>query len=109
MIFSVNTHGLFLWKTKKDIAIASAFQFFLHESNRSKAKSKGCKPNKIWVDKGRKFYNRSMKSCLEKNGIEMYSPHYEGKSVIAGRFIRALKNKTYKHMISISKMCILIN
>ena len=24
------------------------------------------KPNKIWVDKGREFYNRSMKSWLEK-------------------------------------------
>ena len=24
------------------------------------------KPNKTWVDKGKKFYNRSMKSWLEK-------------------------------------------
>ena len=29
----------------------------------------------MWVDKGREFYNRSMKSWLEKNGIEMYSTH----------------------------------
>ena len=28
------------------------------------------KPNKLWVDKGSKFCNRSMKSWLEKN-IEM--------------------------------------
>ena len=28
------------------------------------------KPNKIWVDKGKEFYNRSMKSWLEKNDIE---------------------------------------
>ena len=33
----------------------------------------------------------------------MYSVHHEGKSVIAERFIRALKNKTYKYMTSISK------
>ena len=26
------------------------------------------KSNKIWVDKGSKFYNRSMKSWLEKKG-----------------------------------------
>ena len=25
------------------------------------------KPNKIWVDKGNKYYNRSMKSWLEKS------------------------------------------
>ena len=33
----------------------------------------------------------------------MYSTHNEGKSVIAERFIRILKNKTYKCMTSISK------
>ena len=33
--------------------------------------------------KGRKFYNISMKSWLEKNNIEMYSTNNEVKSVIA--------------------------
>ena len=44
-----------------------------------------------------------MKSWLEKNDIEMYSTHNEGKSLIAERFIRTLKNKIYKHMTSIPK------
>ena len=44
-----------------------------------------------------------MKSWLEKNDIEMYSVHNEGKSVIAERFIWTLKNNIYKYMISISK------
>ena len=38
--------------------------------------------------------------------IEMYSAHNEGKSVVAEKFIRNLKNKIYvnkKYMISISK------
>ena len=39
----------------------------LNESN--------CKPNKIWVNKGSEFYNRSMKSWLQDNNIEMYSTH----------------------------------
>ena len=39
----------------------------LNESN--------CKPNKIWVNKGGEFYNRSMKSWLQDNNIEMYSTH----------------------------------
>ena len=44
-----------------------------------------------------------MKSWLEKNDIEMYSVLNEGKSVVAERFIRTIKNKIYKHMTSISK------
>ena len=33
----------------------------------------------------------------------MYSTHNEGKSVVAERFIRTIKNKIYKHMTAISK------
>ena len=44
-----------------------------------------------------------MKSLLEKNYIEMYSTHNERKSIFAERFIRTLKNKTYKYMTSVSK------
>ena len=33
----------------------------------------------------------------------MYSTHNEGKSVVAERFIRTLKNKIYKHMTALSK------
>ena len=40
---------------------------------------------------------------IEKNDIEMYSMHNEGKSVVDERFIRTLKTKIYKYMTSISK------
>ena len=33
----------------------------------------------------------------------MYSTYNEGKSVVAERFIRTIKNKTCKHITSISK------
>ena len=59
--------------------------------------------NKILVDKGSEFYNRSMKQWLEKTAIEMYSTHNEEKSVVAERFVRNLKNKIYKYITSISK------
>ena len=37
----------------------------------------------------------------------MHSTHNEGKSVVAERFIRILKNKIYKYMTSVSKnVCI---
>ena len=46
-----------------------------------------------------------MKSWLGKYAIEMYSTHNEGKSAVAERFVRKLKNKIYKYMISGSKKC----
>ena len=35
--------------------------------------------------------------------MEMYSIHNKGKSVVAKKFIRTLKNKIYKYVTSISK------
>ena len=49
----IDTYSKHAWviplKDKKGISIVNAFQKILKESNR--------KPNKIWVDKGSKFYN----------------------------------------------------
>ena len=87
----IDIYSKYAWviplKDKKGITITNAFQNILDESNR--------KPNKIWVDKGSEFYNRSMKSWLEKNDIEMYSTHNDGKSVVAERFIRT-KTKFFR-------------
>ena len=82
-------------KDRKGITITNAFQKVLDESNH--------KTNKIWIYQGRKVYNRSMKSWLEKNAIQMHSTHSEGKSIVAERSIRTLKNKSYNCMTSISK------
>ena len=45
-------------KDKKEITITIVFEKILDQSKR--------KPNEIWVDKGSEFYNRSIKSWLEK-------------------------------------------
>ena len=81
-------------KDKKRSSIVNAFQKIISE---------GRKPNKTWVDQGSEFYNNSFKDFLKINNIEMYSTYNEGKSVVAERFIRTLKNKIFKHMTSISK------
>ena len=81
-------------KNKKGESIVEGFKKILDDSNR--------KPNKIWVDHGSEFYNNKFKSFLKKN-IEMYSTYNEGKSVVAERFIKTLKNKIYKHMTTIGK------
>ena len=58
----IDFHSKYAWaiplKDKKGMAITNAFQNFLDESNR--------KPNNIRVNKASAFYNRSMKSWLEK-------------------------------------------
>ena len=61
-----------------------------------RTKSKGRKPNKIWVDKGSEFYNNYFNKWLKDNDIKAYSIHNEGKSVIAEEYIRTLKSKIYK-------------
>ena len=81
-------------KDKKGTSIVNAFQKII---------SKERKPNKIWVDQGSEFYNQSLKDFLKMNNIEMHSTFNEGKSVVAERLIRTLKNKIFKHMTAISK------
>ena len=94
-------------RNKKGVTIANASQSILDKSKR--------KPNKIWTDQGSDFYNTYFKKWLKSNPIIMYSTHNEGKSIVAERFIRTLKNKIYKHMTAISKnimmfhMILLIN
>ena len=99
LLCAIDIFSKYAWvvplKDKKGISIVNAFQIILKESNR--------KPNKIWADKGSEFYNSSFKKWLKDNDIKMYSTNNEGKSVIAERFIRTLKNKICKYMTSISK------
>ena len=94
LVCVIDIYSKYTWviplKHKRGIIIINTFQETLKESNR--------KLIKIWVNKGSEFYDESMKSWLEKNDIEMYSTHNEGKSVTAERFTRNLKNKFYKYM-----------
>ena len=43
-------------KDKEDVTITNGFRKILDESR--------CKPNKIWVDKGSEFHNRSIKIMI---------------------------------------------
>ena len=82
-------------KDKKVISVTNGFNKTIKQSGR--------KPNKIWVDQGSEFYNHVFKRWLSRNNIIMYSTYNEGKSVVAERFIRTLKNKLYKHMTATGK------
>ena len=98
LLCAIDLFSKYVWviplKDKRGTSIVNAFQKII---------LKGRKPNKIWVDQGSEFYNNSFKDFLKINNIEMYSTFNEGKSVVAERFIRTLKNKIFKHMTAISK------
>ena len=103
LLCAIDLFSKYAWvvplKDKKGLSIVNAFLEII---------SKGRKPNKIWVDRDSEFYNNSFKDFLKMNNIEIYSTYNEGKSVIAERFIKTLKNKIFKHMTAISKMFILM-
>ena len=103
LLCAIDLFSKYAWiiplKDKKVTSTVNAFQKII---------SKEIKPNKIWVDQGSEFYNQSFKDILKINNIEMYSTFNEGKYVVAERFIRTLKNKTFKHVTAISKMFILM-
>ena len=83
---SLNMHMLNLWKTKKGKTVLNVFIKIVNESKR--------KPNKLWINPGKEFYNKLMQEWLD-NDILLYST-YNGNSVIAKRFIKTLKAKIYK-------------
>ena len=78
LLCPVDLFSKYVWvvplKDKKWTSIVNAFQKIISEWK---------KPNKIWVDQGSEFYNKSFKDFLKINNIKMYSTCNEGKSVVA--------------------------
>ena len=95
----IDIYNKYAWviylENKKVITITNAFQKVLKKSSR--------KSNKIFVNKGNDFDNRSMKPWLEKINIEMYFTNNERKFVVAEIFIKTLQNKIYEYMTLVSK------
>ena len=50
------------------------------------------KPEKMWVDKGKEFYNKDVKDL-----VELYSTENEEKSSVVERWIRTMKEKMWKY------------
>ena len=50
------------------------------------------KPEKMWVDKGKEFYNKDVKDL-----IELYSTENEETSSVVERWIRTMKEKMWKY------------
>ena len=51
------------------------------------------KPEKLWTDKGKAFYNKHVNEL----GVELYSTENEEKSSVAERWNRTMKEKMFKY------------
>lgn len=80
-------------KRKDGNSMAVAMKTLLEEDDVFKGVSR------IFVDRGKEFYNRALQSYLETRHIKTYSVYsQETKSSIAERFIRTLKGRLYRYM-----------
>ena len=61
LLYAIDLFSKYAWvipiKDKKGTSIVNTFKKILRDSNR--------KPNKIWVDQGSEFYNKSFKDFFE--------------------------------------------
>ena len=74
-------------KDKKGETVEKAFESIFKE---------GRIPKKLWVDKGKEFYNKDVKKLLEKHNIVMYSTQNEEKASVVERWNRTMKTIMYK-------------
>ena len=70
-------------------SVATAFEKIMQESGR--------KPMKLWVDKGKEFYNKVMDKFLNESHIDRYSTESELKATVVERFNRTLKAVMWKY------------
>ena len=71
-------------KTKTGVEVAEAFNKIFKEGRR---------PAKLWVDKGREFYNKNFMGLK----IELYSTENEEKSCVIERWNRTMREKMFKY------------
>ena len=74
-------------KDKKGETVAEALKTILKE---------GRKPEYLWTDKGKEYYNKHVKELLDKNKITLYSTENEEKSSVCERWNRTIKTKMWK-------------
>ena len=74
-------------KDKKGETVTEAFKTIF---------KKGRKPQYLWTDKGKEYYNKHFKDLLDKNKITLYSTENEEKSSVCERWNRTIKTKMWK-------------
>ena len=82
----IDNHTKYAWaiplKDKSGKSTTTAFKKLIETSKR--------KPDKIWSDKGKEFYNKTFLDFLKQNEIQIYSTNSDLKTVFVERFNRTL-------------------
>ena len=80
-------------KNKSGLSITNGFKLVLGKNPQGGSQPR--KPEKLWVDRGSEFYNKTLKSLLKEYGTKIYSTYSDLKAVFIERF-----NRTLLHIIN---------
>ena len=80
-------------KNKTGLSITNGFKIVLSEHPQGGSESR--KPEKVWVDRGSEFYNKTFKSLLKDYETKLFSTYSDLKAVFIERF-----NRTLLHIIN---------
>ena len=85
---------------KSGLSITNGFKTILSEGPQCGCESpqvgsQSRKPEKLWVDRGSEFYNKTFKSLLKEYETKLYSTYSDLKAVLIKRF-----NRTLLHIIN---------
>ena len=69
-------------KDKSGKSITTALKSLIEKTKR--------KPDKIWSDRGKEFYNKTFLDFLKQNEIQIYSTNSDLKAVFVERFNRTI-------------------
>ena len=82
----IDNHTKYAWaialKDKSGKSTTTAFKSLIEKANR--------KPDKIWSDRGKEFYNKTFLDFLQQNEIQLYSTNSDLKADFVERFNRTL-------------------
>ena len=91
LLLVIDTFSKYGWiiplKNKKGKTVAEALKIIFEKR----------KPEKLWTDNGKEFYNKNMDDLRKLYDIELYSTENEEKSSIVERWIRTMKEKMWKY------------
>ena len=97
----IDNHTKYAWaiplKDKSGKSTTNAFKSLIEKAKR--------KPDKIWSDRGKEFYNKTFLDYLKQNEIQIYSTHSDLKAVFVERFNRTLLDLIKEPMYIEGKAC----
>ena len=97
----IDNHTKYAWaiplKDKSGKSTTTAFKSLIEKAKR--------KPDKIWSDRGKEFYNKTFLDFPEQNEIQIYSTNSDLKAVFVERFNRTLLDLMKKPIYIEGKAC----